>query len=346
MSFIAEDVREILAALGLNSLDEVIGRTDLLKQVSRGASHLDDLDLNPLLVQVDTDTPVVYKPNRREPVPDTLDAQILRDAEPFFERGEKMQLDYGVRKHDAGHRRAVKFAHHAQVRHAVAARRPPAHPARGVVPDSRSARSACRACCSKSSAMQTTMSARASPGATIVVRRARATARSSDAVMRSSATPASMARLPGSCSRPARQACASPCATQAPPSVVEGCGANGCEYMTDGRAVILGPVGDNFGAGMTGGAAYIWDPSDRFAQVVNPDSIDWYPLGEMSEDHIGEAKALIEEHSRRTGSLRARELLDNWEVTLGQMLMIVPKEVASMLLARKQPAKKKQAERA
>ncbi|MDP1555415.1 MAG: glutamate synthase large subunit, partial [Hyphomonas sp.] len=96
MSFIAEDVREILASLGLKSLDQAIGRTDLLKQVSRGASHLDDLDLNPLLVQVDTDTPVVYKPNRREPVPDTLDAQILRDAEPFFERGEKMQLEYGV----------------------------------------------------------------------------------------------------------------------------------------------------------------------------------------------------------------------------------------------------------
>jgi glutamate synthase (NADPH/NADH) large chain len=66
----------------------------------------------------------------------------------------------------------------------------------------------------------------------------------------------------------------------------------------------------------------------------------------MSEDHIGEAKALIEEHGRRTGSLRARDLLDNWEVTLGQMLMIVPKEVASILLARKPPAKKKQAERA
>jgi glutamate synthase (NADPH/NADH) large chain len=79
---------------------------------------------------------------------------------------------------------------------------------------------------------------------------------------------------------------------------------------------------------------------------VNPDSIDWYPLGDMSDDHIGEAKSLIEEHARRTGSLRARELLDNWETTLGQMLMIVPKEVASMLLARKPPTKKKQAERA
>ena len=72
MSFIAEDVREVLASLGLTSLDEAIGRTDLLVQVSRGASHLDDLDLNPLLVQVDTDHPVVYQPTRRE------EGQVLR----------------------------------------------------------------------------------------------------------------------------------------------------------------------------------------------------------------------------------------------------------------------------
>ncbi|MEM9054369.1 MAG: glutamate synthase large subunit, partial [Pseudomonadota bacterium] len=96
MSFIAEDVRRILASLGLKSLDEAIGRTDLLAQVSRGWPHLDDLDLNPLLVQVDTQTSVTYEPDRREEVPETLDAQILRDGEPFFTRGEKMQLTYEV----------------------------------------------------------------------------------------------------------------------------------------------------------------------------------------------------------------------------------------------------------
>jgi len=90
----------------------------------------------------------------------------------------------------------------------------------------------------------------------------------------------------------------------------------------------------------------VWDPSSRFEQVVNPDSIDWYPLADMSEDHVGEAKAMIEEHARRTGSLRARDLLDNWDTTLSQMLMIVPKEIASLLLVRKPPVKKKQAERA
>jgi len=130
-------------------------------------------------------------------------------------------------------------------------------------------------------------------------------------------------------------------------TVVEGCGANGCEYMTNGRAVILGPAGDNFGAGMTGGAAYIWDPANRFERVVNPDSIDWYSLSEMPAEHIGEAKALIEEHARRTGSVRARDILDDWERSVHDMLMIVPKEVADLLLARTKPkSRRKVAEKA
>ena len=77
-SFIAEEVREILAALGFRSLNEVIGRTDLLTQVSRGAAHLDDLDLNPLLAQADPgDQPRYCTLEGRNEVPDTLDAQMI-----------------------------------------------------------------------------------------------------------------------------------------------------------------------------------------------------------------------------------------------------------------------------
>ena len=79
----------------MKRLDDAIGRTDLLAQVSRGQAHLDDLDLYPLLVQVDSE-PVRLPADAREPVPDSLDAQILRDAAPFFQRGEKMQLEYDV----------------------------------------------------------------------------------------------------------------------------------------------------------------------------------------------------------------------------------------------------------
>jgi glutamate synthase (NADPH/NADH) large chain len=344
MSFIAEDVREILASLGLTSLDEAIGRTDLLKQVSRGATHLDDLDLNPLLVQVDTDSPVVYKPNRREPVPDTLDAQILRDAEPFFERGEKMQLEYGVQNTmraigaRASSRITRKFGMHS-------------------LPEGRlhirlegSAGQSLGAFSVQGLLLEVLGDAndyvgKGLSGATIVVTprpRDRRAALGDAIIGNTCLYGATSGKLFAAGTAGVRFAVRNSGAK----TVVEGCGANGCEYMTNGRAMILGPVGDNFGAGMTGGAAYVWDPASRFEHFVNPESIDWYPLGDMPEEHIGEAKALLEEHARRTGSVRAKDLLENWEATLGQMLMIVPKEVASLLLARKVPAKKKQAERA
>ncbi len=82
---------------GAKSIDEVIGRADLLTQVSRGAAHLDDLDLNPLLIKVEQGEAINYDRKKpRNPVPDTLDAQVVTDAEPFFKDGEKMQLSYAV----------------------------------------------------------------------------------------------------------------------------------------------------------------------------------------------------------------------------------------------------------
>ncbi|TVQ29585.1 MAG: glutamate synthase large subunit, partial [Geminicoccaceae bacterium] len=99
-TFIAEEVREILASLGLRSLEEAIGRTDLLKQVSRGSADLDDLDLNPILAQVDSTRPRFCTLQGRNPVPDTLDAQMVKDAAPMLEDGEKMQLAYNVRNVD------------------------------------------------------------------------------------------------------------------------------------------------------------------------------------------------------------------------------------------------------
>jgi glutamate synthase (NADPH/NADH) large chain len=97
-SFIAEEVREILAQLGYRSLLEIVGRSDLLKQVSRGARYLDDLDLNPLLTRADGGREVAHcTVEGRNEVPDTLDAQMLRDVQPLFTHREKMQLQYSVR---------------------------------------------------------------------------------------------------------------------------------------------------------------------------------------------------------------------------------------------------------
>ncbi len=98
-SFIAEDVRFILAELGFRSLTEVIGRSDLLQQVSRGSELLDDLDLNPLLVQAD---PGPYARHctltGRNEVPETLDAQMIQDAAALFGRGEKIRPPARLRR--------------------------------------------------------------------------------------------------------------------------------------------------------------------------------------------------------------------------------------------------------
>ena len=112
-------------------------------------------------------------------------------------------------------------------------------------------------------------------------------------------------------------------------TVVEGCGTNGCEYMTNGVAVILGDVGDNFGAGMTGGMAYIYDESGEFEYAANPDSIVWQRFGSAHYEQA--CKALIERHAQETGSEFATKLLNEWELERGKFWQIIPKEMLERL---------------
>ncbi len=336
MSHIAEDVRRILARLGLSSLDAAIGRTDLLAQVSRGASHLDDLDLNPLLVQVDMPTPVTYQPDRREPVPDTLDAQILRDAEPFFSRGEKMQLQYGVRNTQ----RAIGARASSAIIRSFG---------QDTLPEGRlhirlegSAGQSLGAFSVQGLTLDVTGDAndyvgKGLSGATIQLRPrpdAPFSAEENTIIGNTCLYGATAGRLFASGRAGVRFAVRNSGAE----AVVEGCGANACEYMTGGTVAILGQVGDNFGAGMTGGIAYVWDEADRFERVANPDSIDWYTLASLDADHAGRLRELLREHQRRTGSRAAAERLDAWSDTLARTLMVVPKEVAAHILGAREVA--------
>ncbi|MGI8863605.1 MAG: glutamate synthase large subunit [Solirubrobacteraceae bacterium] len=93
-------------------------------------------------------------------------------------------------------------------------------------------------------------------------------------------------------------------------AVVEGVGDHGCEYMTGGRVVVLGPTGRNFAAGMSGGIAYVYDVDRRFASRCNTELVDLEGLGDADADEV---KALIAEHAQRTGSLVARNLLASWD---------------------------------
>jgi glutamate synthase (NADPH/NADH) large chain len=111
-------------------------------------------------------------------------------------------------------------------------------------------------------------------------------------------------------------------------AVVEGTGDHGCEYMTGGRVVVLGRVGRNFAAGMSGGIAYVWDPDARLEAKCNPAGIALEPV-----DDPEWLRALIERHQQLTGSVRAAEILANWGNALGAFTMVMPVEYRRALAA-------------
>ncbi len=115
-------------------------------------------------------------------------------------------------------------------------------------------------------------------------------------------------------------------------AVVEGIGDHGCEYMTGGRVVILGKTGRNFGAGMSGGIAYVWDPEGSFPRQCNT---EMYELEAVSDpEDVLELKTLIENHHQYTDSTVAKTVLDNWEASLGQFVKVMPTDYKRVLLER------------
>lgn len=106
--------------------------------------------------------------------------------------------------------------------------------------------------------------------------------------------------------------------------VVEGVGDNGCEYMTGGVAVILGKTGRNFGAGMSGGVAYVYDPEGVFPAKCNLEMVDLYAVGECGDDAI--LKEMVIKHYEFTNSIKAATLLANWEEAVTHFVKVYPTE--------------------
>jgi glutamate synthase domain-containing protein 3 len=112
-------------------------------------------------------------------------------------------------------------------------------------------------------------------------------------------------------------------------AVVEAVGDHGCEYMTGGRVIVLGPAGRNFGAGMSGGVAYVLDEHGTFAANVNKEMVDVGPLQEPEE--IAAVSAMIERHYGYTKSGRARQVLDNWDRMVSRFVRVMPRDYHRML---------------
>jgi glutamate synthase (NADPH/NADH) large chain len=329
MTFIAEEVRDILAKLGFRSLDEVVGRTELLRQVSRGAEHLDDLDLNPILAKVDApDHHRRYSLNMfRNEVPDSLDAQMIRDAQPVFERGEKMQLTYTVRN---THRAVgTRFSSEITRRFGMSSLAP-GHVhvrLRGTAGQSLGA-FAVQGLLLEVFGDANDYVGKGLSGATIIVRPMVSSpleSRDNTIIGNTVLYGATAGRLFAAGQAGERFAVRNSGAEV----VVEGCGANGCEYMTGGTAVILGRVGENFGAGMTGGMAFIYDERDEFERRVNPESVVWQRV--QSPYWETRLKSLVAMHAVSTDSKWSNALLEDWDRVIGRFWQVCPKEMLSRL---------------
>ncbi len=329
MTFIAEEVREILAKLGCKSLDEVIGRTELLRQVSRGAEHLDDLDLNPILAKVDADESErrFSLSTWRNAVPDSLDAQIIADAKAVFERGEKMQLAYNVRNtHRAvGTRLSSEITKtfgmsklndgHVQIR------------LRGSAGQSLGA-FLCKGVTLEVFGDANDYVGKGLSGGTIIVRplvSSPLASQDNTIIGNTVLYGATSGRLFAAGQAGERFAVRNSGAQV----VVEGCGANGCEYMTGGVAVVLGEVGANFGAGMTGGMAFIYDESGTFDARANGESIVWQRLSSLHWEAV--LKNLVTDHAEATDSKWSTGLIEDWERVRGKFWQVVPKEMLTRL---------------
>ncbi len=329
ITFYAQEVREILAGIGARSLDDVIGRADLLTQVSRGSAHLDDLDLNPMLITVDGAKDIVYDRNRpRNEVPDTLDSEIVRDAQRFLNDGEKMQLHYAVQNTDrtVGTRLSSHIVRNFGMRNTL-------QPNHLTVKLSGSAGQSLGAFAAPGLKIEVSGDAndyvgKGLSGGTIVVRPSMSSpleASENTIIGNTVLYGATDGYLFASGRAGERFAVRNSGAKV----VIEGCGSNGCEYMTGGVAVILGSVGANFGAGMTGGMAYLYDPDGMLDKLINRETL---VTCSVTEPHwLSQMEELVERHAAETGSRKAQKILQYWDVEKANFLQVCPIEMLDKL---------------
>ena len=326
--FVATEVREILASLGFKSINEIIGRTDLLSQVNKGASNLDDLDLNPLLVQADPGENLRYcKDNHINKVPETLDEKIWSDIKEKINPSEKNNFEYEIE--NTSRSVGTRLSHHIYKKYGneklnedtiniklkgSAGQSLGAFLTKGI---SLTVEGDCNDYVGKGLS-----------GGKIIIKTSQKSKLISDQntiIGNTVLYGATSGKLYASGQAGERFAVRN----SGSQAVVEGCGAHGCEYMTGGNAIILGAVGDNFGAGMTGGMAFIYDKKNEFENYANPASIVWQPV---ETDYWKKfLKESIKDFEVQTSSQKAKKILESYETELKFFKQVCPIEMLDKL---------------
>ena len=327
-TFIASEVREILAELGYKSLNDIIGRTDLLMQVNKASPNLDDLDLNPLFVQADSGNNKRYCENPSiNKVPDTLDQEIWPEIEKALDYSETIKKEYIIKNTN----RAVgtRISHHLYKKYGYEKL------------DENFLQLKFKGSAGQSFGAFSTKGlklilkgdandyvGKGLSGATISIKlsdESNLVTNENTIIGNTVLYGATAGKLFAAGQAGDRFAVRNSGAT----AVIEGCDSNGCEYMTGGTVIILGDVGDNFAAGMTGGMVFIYDKDKEFENKVNPETVVWQ---NVETDYWKKfLKYLIEEHFNETGSDLSKRIIKNFDEEISNFVQVCPKEMIDKL---------------
>ncbi|MDA9081869.1 glutamate synthase large subunit [Candidatus Pelagibacter sp.] len=327
-TFIAEEVREILATLGFKSLNEIIGRTDLLRQVSKASPNLDDLDLNPLFVQADSGgDPRYCELQSINSVPDTLDQKIIPEIQNQIGKVNIIEKEFIIKNtHRTVGTRISHFLYKSYGNNKLennfltlkfkgsAGQSFGAFGIKGLK------------LILKGDANDYV--GKGLSGSIIVVKLSDESSLISyenTIIGNTVLYGATSGKLFAAGQAGERFAVRNSGAL----AVIEGCDSNGCEYMTGGTVVVLGEVGDNFGAGMTGGMAFIYDPNNQFEKRANPESIVWQSV--ETDYWKNYLKDLVQQHFNETNSDLSKQIIQNFNKEIINFLQVCPKEMINKL---------------
>ena len=327
-TFVATEVREILASIGYKSINEIIGRTDLLSQVNKGAPNLDDLDLNPLLVQADPGTNPRYCEEKIvNKVPDTLDEKIWSDIKNKMNEKEKNYYEYNTKNtyRSVGTRLShyiyKKFGDGKLKEDTINIK------LKGSAGQSLGAFLTKGVKLIVEGDCNDYVGKGLSGGKIIVYPSSKSKLISNENTIIGNTVlyGATSGQLYASGQAGERFAVRNSGST----AVIEGCGAHGCEYMTGGCVVITGKVGDNFAAGMTGGMAFVYDLKNEFEKYVNPASVVWQiPETDYWKKYLYN---LLNIHLIETNSLITKRLVSNFDEELKNFKQVCPIEMLDKL---------------
>jgi glutamate synthase (ferredoxin) len=315
--FVADEVRGILASLGLRSLDEAVGRVECLRQKTTGNPRADALDLAPLLTPPsDPEAPRRFVSSQEIQQPRSeLGDQLLEDAFRAVWDGDEVDLHYPISNRD----RTVGAA----LGGAIALEWGEGAP-RGTarVRFDGSAGQSFGAFLTHGVEMELVGETndyvgKGMGGGRIVVRPSDTTVGHPVLVGNTCLYGATAGELYVAGKAGERFGVRNSGAV----AVVEGVGDHACEYMTGGTVVVLGPFGYNLGAGMTGGQAFVYDPRARLTARLNTALVE---IERPDAEHVEELRWLVERHYELTGSPRAAELLGDWQVAVQHMWVVLP----------------------